>query len=181
MRICKVSGSGSLCSDEEIKGFTGWILDIQPFAKHLENITFYCVLQKILGSNLEYNSSPKWVISHKQPEFPLSYSQHKPRKLPFRFRHKEGFASISKKQFQSKIKNDAITQFWISNPKMWILTSIYHPPRRISLISDDFHVPSMWLNITLLNKGIKSYSTTYSIFPPSFFSFPFYYRHHSCM
>ena len=23
MRICKVSGSGSLCSDEELKGFTG--------------------------------------------------------------------------------------------------------------------------------------------------------------
>ena len=96
-----------------------------------------------------------------------------PGNCPSGLRHEEGFASISKKEFQGKIKNDAITQFWISNPKMRILTSIYHPPRWISLISDHFHVPRMCLSITLLNNGIKSYSTTYSIFSPFCFPFPF--------
>lgn len=100
VRICKVSGRKSLCFDESLKGFTCWTPAIQPFSKPLEDITFPCVLQNKLGSNLEYNNSSNLTFKsnltfhwHSQPQpGGLSFSSQ-----TWRF-------SISNKKFQGKIK-----------------------------------------------------------------------------
>lgn len=149
------------------------MLDIQQSAKHLENITFQSILQNKLGSNLEYNVSPKQFISQKQPHFPLVQSQHRPRELPFNSQALIGFAWISKKGVSKQNKNNSIAQFLATNQEIQIWHQLT-PLRRISFKSDHFHIPIICPRISgFLTKRTKIIlPPNHFISPPTFSSLP---------